>query len=59
MQAKSENEKRELKGKLPPFSTFFFFSMVFFFFCLKIKRCQEKGFETKGQKWEGKKRSQK
>ncbi len=36
----------------------FFFSF-FFFFYLKRRRCQEKVFETKGQKWEGKSKSQK
>jgi hypothetical protein len=43
--AKSERAERELEGKLPPFSAFFSFSMVFFslfsflFFYLKRKRC--------------------
>ncbi len=35
VEARTKNEKVEweLKGKLPPFSTFFFFSMVFFSLC--------------------------
>ncbi len=39
--AKSEMVEQELEGKLPPFSAFFFFSMVFLFlfFNLIIKRC--------------------
>jgi hypothetical protein len=58
--AKSEKVEQELKGKLPPFSAFFFFSMVLFlFFCLRIRRCQEKTFETEGQKWEGRSGNQK
>ncbi len=32
--AKSEKVEQELEGKLPPFSTYFFFSMVFFPLCL-------------------------
>jgi hypothetical protein len=31
--AKNEMAERELETKLPPFSTIFFFSMVFLFFC--------------------------
>jgi len=44
--ASSQMQKREKKGKLPPFFTFFsfiwfFFSFVFFFlsFCLRRRRC--------------------
>jgi hypothetical protein len=60
---KSERAKPELEGKLLPFFAFFFnlwfFFFFFFFFCLKRKRCQEKAFETEGQKWEGRSGSQK
>jgi heme/copper-type cytochrome/quinol oxidase subunit 3 len=58
--------KREKKGKLSPFSTIFFVSMVCFFlcvffsfFCLRRKDAKEKVFKTKGQKQEGKSGSQK
>jgi len=36
--AKSERAKRELEGKLPPFSAFLFFSMVFKKFLLLEKK---------------------
>jgi len=62
--AKSERAQGELEGSLPPFSAFFsflwFFFLCFFsFFYLKKRRCQEKLFETKGYKQEGKNKSTK
>jgi hypothetical protein len=42
------------------FSMIYFFFVFFFpFFCLKRTRCQEKVLETKGQKQEGRSKSQK
>jgi hypothetical protein len=38
MEAKNESVKWELEGKLPPFSTFLLFSMVFFSFLLLEKK---------------------
>jgi hypothetical protein len=55
--------RAERKAPSLPFSAFFFFMdfflLVFFFlfFCLKRRRCQEKAFETKGQKWKGRMRA--
>jgi Na+-transporting methylmalonyl-CoA/oxaloacetate decarboxylase gamma subunit len=59
--AKNERVERELEGKLPSFSAFFFFSMVFFFlfFYLRKIRCQEKALEMEVQKQEGINESQK
>jgi hypothetical protein len=57
---KNVRVERELEGKLPPFSTFFFSSMIFFLFLyLRRKRCWEKAFEIEGQKWEGRSKNKK
>jgi len=39
IRAKNVRAKRKLEGKLPPFSAFFSFSMVFLFFYLRRRRC--------------------
>jgi len=62
--AKSEKVEWELEGKLPPFSTYFFFSMVFFSLCFIFLLLENKKMsgesvwnrsaKTRGQKWEPK-----
>ncbi len=61
----SQMQKSKKKGKLPPFSAFFFFSMVFLFFSYtwEEENVEEKSFEIKrveigGQKQEPKVRRQ-
>ncbi len=62
MGIKSERAKRELKGKLLPFSAYFFFSMVFFFSFLLLEKKKMSGkeaLEMEVQKGKGRSGSQK
>jgi len=56
---KVRGHSNSLKESSFPSLHFFLIYDFFLFFYLKRRRCQEKVFETKGQKWEGKNGSQK